>query len=234
MSKPLAALVLVVTLSLAIVLAQIVVAPTAHGTSSGAQLESITIQGIPTPRQLWQLTDADGAYVVPPGQILIITGVGRRIVGGNLNQFDISIDGVTVMGGYAPPDFLTYPTGYRVDPGESVRVSKGAVTLFGYLSSNTAGYEVKGIPTPRQIWNHYGYGGTYVVPNDKLLVLTGVTHKSSIKATAFVVDVDGVNVLEGHVPSTPPVVAFTAGCRVPPGSLVDIGPGMYFGYLAEL
>ena len=146
MQKPLAALLFIVAVPLAVVFAQGVVAPTPQGGGYGVQAEQITVQGIPTPRQLWRMTTDSSPFVVPQDKVLVVTGAawrGEPLLHSS-SVFRLLMNGSETLYGIAgwsgSSNSAWYP-GYRIDPGSSVEIDLSwgngypeGVIVLGYMA----------------------------------------------------------------------------------------------------
>ena len=245
MSKHLTALAFIVAIPLAVALAQGVVAPTQQGGTYGVQAEPITIQGIPTPRQLWHLTSDDPPFSVPADKVLVVTEA-RPAIDNTISTFRVVIDNeIRLRGKLTSTLNVCFGPGYRISPSSSVVItSPTSAMVLGYLAplDQPGSLRIAGIPAPRELFSLTDSGSTFIVPAGKALVITDVRGNfEGAGSTQFQLFIDGQLKLQQTLYGDK-TSSYGMGYRIGPLQTVDLndsyisqdGSTLALGYLVDV
>ena len=245
MSKPLAALLLVVALPLALVAAKGVVTPTQLGGTYGAQAQPITVQGIPTPRQLWHLTSDDPPFSVPADKVLVVTEA-RPAIDNTISTFRVAINNeIRLRGKLTSTLNVCFGPGYRIAPSSSVVItSPTSAMLLGYLApiDQPDAIRIEGIPAPRELFSLTDSSSTFIVPAGKALVITDVRGNfEGAGSTQFQLFIDGQLKLQQTLYGDK-TSSYGMGYRIGPLHALDLtdshgsqdGSTLALGYLVDV
>jgi len=210
------------------------------------------VAGIPDPREMVVVREGT-PYIVPPGRLLAITGLGgTNHLGPNTLEVTLRVDGIDEVEASVRLPYgngttvADLPQGFSVREGSSVEVLSTTGDYgcaWGYLAE-AAGHgsgvvRIAGIPDPRSMVV-IREAELFEVPAGKLLVLTGLGGTAG--GTTATLKVDGAIALVAasnwSAGNSSSVCAVPPGLSLPAGSTVAVESstvtlGRAWGYLSD-